>query len=164
MHRRAVIEVKNFEEADKGWAYGLLFPNGTPSRVASKGVLHDPLELDGFVAWRNGERIGLATYRPDGSECELLTLDSAVEDVGAGTALIEAVKDAALALGCARVWLNTTNANTHALRFYQRRGFRIREVRLGMVDRERATIKPEIPATDEDGIPISDEIELVIDL
>jgi hypothetical protein len=62
------------------------------------------------------------------------------------------------------VWLNTTNANTHALRFYQRRGFRIREVRLGMVDRERATIKPEIPATDEDGIPISDEIELVIDL
>lgn len=62
------------------------------------------------------------------------------------------------------MWLITTNDNTHALRFYQRRGFRIREVRTGAVDRERDTIKPEISVLGNDGIPISDEIELVIDL
>jgi ribosomal protein S18 acetylase RimI-like enzyme len=126
--------------------------------------LHDPLELPGFVAWRSGARAGLATFRIDGDECELLTLDCAVENEGAGTRLIEEVKEAALSRGCRSVWLITTNDNTHALRFYQRRGFRIREVRPGAVDRERQTIKPEIPALGNDDIPISDEIELVIDL
>lgn len=159
-----MVDVRDFGEADKDWAYRLLFPKGTPSRVASCGVLYDPLELPGFVAWAKGARIGLATYRYDGEECELLTLDSATENVGAGTALIEAVLQAAAVAGCREVWLITTNDNTHALRFYQKRGFRIREVRTGAVDKERESIKPEIPLLGNDGIPISDEIELVIEL
>ena len=158
------IEVRPFADDDKEWAYSLLFPLGGPSRVASKQVLHDPLTLPGFVAWKDGERVGLTTYRLEGDECELLTLDSATNGTGSGTALIEAVKDAARSAGCRRVWLITTNDNTHAFRFYQRRGFRIREVRPGAVDRERETIKPEIPQLGNDGIPIRDEIELVIDV
>lgn len=159
-----MVNVRDFGEADKDWAYRLLFPKGTPSRVASCGVLHDPLALPGFVAWAKGARIGLATYRVDGEGCELLTLDSSTQNTGAGTALVEAVKRAAVDAGCNEVWLITTNDNTHALRFYQRRGFRIREVRPGAVDAERETIKPEIPRTGNDGIPISDEIELVIEI
>lgn len=158
------IEVRPFEGKDKYWAYQLLFPKGGISRVASRGMLHDPLELPGFVAWNRGARIGLTTYRLDGSECELLTLDSSKENAGAGTALIEAAKEAARAAGCRSVWLITTNDNTHALRFYQRRGFTIRAVRPGAVDRERESIKPEIPTIGNDGIPIRDEIELVIEL
>jgi GNAT superfamily N-acetyltransferase len=158
------VDVRPFSEADMEWAYRLLFPRGGPRRVASCGVLHDPLELPGFVAWLKGARIGLTTYRTDGEECELLTLDSSTENAGAGSALVEAVKNAARSMGCRTVWLITTNDNTHALRFYQRRGFRISEVRPGAVDRERETIKPEIPLRGKDGIPISDEIELVIDL
>jgi ribosomal protein S18 acetylase RimI-like enzyme len=158
------VEIRPFESSDHEWAYSLLFPRGGTSRVASRQVLYDPLTLPGFVAWRDGERIGLTTYRPDGEECELLSLDSAVQDAGAGTALIGAVVEAARSAGCRRVWLITTNDNTHALRFYQRRGFRIREVRPGAVDRERETIKPEIAVLGNDGIPIRDEIELVIDL
>ena len=158
------VEVRPFTDDDKEWAYSLLFPRGGPSRVASKQVLHDPLALPGFVAWKDGKRLGLTTYRLEDDACELLTLDSAVDGIGSGSALIEAVKDAARSAGCRRVWLITTNDNTHALRFYQRRGFRIRDVRPGAVDRERETIKPEIPPTGNDGIPISDEIELVIEL
>lgn len=158
------IDVREFGDADKEWAYRLLFPKRTPSRVASCGVLHDPLALPGFVAWSKGARIGLATYRLDGEACELLTLDSATQNAGAGTALIEAVKRAAVDAGCRELWLITTNDNTHALRFYQRRGMRIREIRPGAVDRARATIKPEIPERGNDGIPISDEIELVLPL
>ena len=158
------VDVRDFGEADKDWAYRLLFPKRTPSRVASCGVLHDPLQLPGFVAWAKGARIGLATYRYDGEECELVTLDSSTQNVGAGTALIEAVLQAAAVAGCREVWLITTNDNTHALRFYQKRGFRIREIRPGAVDEERETIKPEIPKRGNDGIPISDEIELVIEL
>lgn len=159
------VEVRPFGPDDRNWAYELLFPKGGPSRVASRGVLHDPLEQSGFVAWQDGERIGLVTYRPpeDGA-CEILTLDSAREGVGAGTALIQAVLDVAREAGCRRVWLITTNDNAHALRFYQRRGFRLREARPGAVAEARRTIKPEIPERGHDGIPITDELELVIDL
>jgi hypothetical protein len=47
-----------------------------------------------------------------------------------------------------------------ALRFYQRRGFRLRELRPGAVDESRRRLKPEIPETGEYGIPIRDEIVL----
>lgn len=157
-----MLEVRPFAAEDREWAHALLFPRDTPSRVASKGVLHAPLELPGFVAWLDGERVGLVTYRP--GAWEILTLDSVRDSTGAGTALIDAVKRVAEAAGAPEVWLITTNDNTHALRFYQRRGFVIREVRPGAVDRERETIKPEISTIGNDGIPIRDEIELVIAL
>jgi ribosomal protein S18 acetylase RimI-like enzyme len=156
------IEIRPFGPDDREWAYELLFPAGTESRVASKGTLYDPLALPGFVAWHEDERIGLVTYRPE--EWEILTLDSVTDNTGAGTALIDAVKEFAKASGAKEVWLITTNDNTHAFRFYQRRGFVVREVRPGAVDRERHTIKPEIPVLGRDDIPIRDEIELVIDL
>ncbi|HYZ90963.1 MAG TPA: GNAT family N-acetyltransferase [Actinomycetota bacterium] len=158
------IGVRPFSENDKQWAYGVLFPKGGPSRVASRQALHDPLTLPGFVAWKAGARVGLATYRLDGEECELLTLDSVVENQGIGSQLIDAVEDAARTAGCKTMWLITTNDNTHALRFYQRRGMHIREVRPGAVDQERTTIKPEIPEVGNDGIPIRDEIELALEL
>ncbi len=156
------VEVRDFGPDDRSWAYDFLFPKGTPSRIASKGVLHDPLALPGFVAWLDDEPVGLVTYRP--KEWEILTLDSVRNNTGAGTALIDAVKDVAREAGAKQVWLITTNDNTHAFRFYQRRGFVVREVRPGAVDRERETIKPEISRTGNDGIAIRDEIELVIDL
>jgi hypothetical protein len=58
----------------------------------------------------------------------------------------------------------TTNDNVDALRFYQRRGFRLTAVRCGAVDQSRRTVKPQIPVTGNYGIPIRDEIELVQDL
>jgi GNAT superfamily N-acetyltransferase len=76
-----------------------------------------------------------------------------------GTALLDAVKRIALEAGCRRVYLTTTNDNLRALRFYQRRGFRLVAVYAGAVDRARAH-KPQIPAIGMHGIPIRDEIEL----
>jgi hypothetical protein len=45
-----------------------------------------------------------------------------------------------------------------ALRFYQRRGFRLAELHAGAVDRSRATLKPSIPEIGDHGIPIRDEL------
>jgi hypothetical protein len=59
-----------------------------------------------------------------------------------------------------RVWLVTTNDNLDALRFYQRRGFRIAQVRPGAVDETRKTLKPSIAEVGDFGIPIRDEIVL----
>jgi hypothetical protein len=62
--------------------------------------------------------------------------------------------------GCARLWVITTNDNVDALRFYQRRGFRLAAVHRGAVDDSRSRLKPEIPVTGAYGIPLRDEIEL----
>ena len=74
------------------------------------------------------------------------------------------MKEEATKAGCRRLWLVTTNDNTHALRFYQRRGFRIAAVHTGAIDEYRGTLKPEIGLTGNDGIPIRDEIELELAL
>ena len=56
--------------------------------------------------------------------------------------------------------LTTTNDNVDALRFYQRRGFRLVALRPGAVDDARARHKPAIPGTGAHGIPLRDELDL----
>ncbi|WP_221891160.1 GNAT family N-acetyltransferase [Microbispora sp. KK1-11] len=125
----------------------------------SRGVAHDTTALPGFVALLDGERAGVATYRIDGGECELVTLDSVREGAGVGTALVDAVAGAARAAGAVRLWLVTTNDNLRALRFYQRYGFDLVAVHRDAVARSRE-LKPSIPETGLDGIPLRHEIEL----
>ena len=73
--------------------------------------------------------------------------------------LIEAAVDEARRFGCRELLLTTTNDNVDALRFYQRRGFRLAELRPGAVDRARQ-LKPQIPTAGDYGIPLRDEIDL----
>jgi GNAT superfamily N-acetyltransferase len=127
--------------------------------VVSRGRLHTPSSLPGFIAEGDGERLGLATYHIEARGCEIVSLDSLREREGIGTSLVEAVKREAAAMGCDRVWLVTTNDNIDALAFYQRRGFRFCAVHPGAVDEARK-LKPTIPDFAGNGIPIQDEIEL----
>ena len=100
-----------------------------------------------------------AVDRIANDECELISLDSLVEGIGVGTRLIEAVRGAAVSAGCRRLWLITTNDNTVALRFYQKRGFELATVHRNALDASRR-LKPSIPRIGIDGIPLRDEIEL----
>jgi hypothetical protein len=54
----------------------------------------------------------------------------------------------------------TTNDNLDALRFYQRRGFRLAALHRGAVDDSRARLKPQIPPIGDHGIKLRDELEL----
>ena len=150
---------------DKAWVESVLNERWGSTRMVSRGVLHDIAAQDGFVAERDssGIRIGLATYvirgAIQGGECEMTLLQSLAEGVGVGAALTLAVRDAAIAAGCGRLWLVTTNDNTRALRFYQRRGFTIAAIHINALERVRE-LKPCIPLTGADGIPLRDEIEL----
>jgi ribosomal protein S18 acetylase RimI-like enzyme len=67
------------------------------------------------------------------------------------------------AAGCRQVQLVTTNDNMRALRFYQRRGFRLVALHPGALERSRE-LKPEIPETGLHGIPLSDELVLAREL
>ena len=93
-----------------------------------------------------------------------MTLHAAVSGQGIGSALLEALETIAVHAGCRRVWLITTNDNTDALRFYQRRGFRIVSIDPGAVARARATLKPSIPTVGEHGINLRDELLLERDI
>jgi ribosomal protein S18 acetylase RimI-like enzyme len=105
------------------------------------------------------------TYRIDGDRCEITLIEADPRGRGTGSALLEAVCETARRQGCATVWLVTTNDNLDGLAFYERRGFTVVEVRPGAVDRSRETLKPSIPTHNpENGLPISDEIELALRL
>ncbi len=138
--------------------------NRNTLRVARRGVLVDALDHPTVLAWSHGELTGAATYVVDGDGCEILTLHAATRLRGVGTALLSAVKDMARDAGCRRLCVVTTNDNVDALRFYQRRGFRLVLIRPGAVDRSRETLKPEIPTLGAHDIPLRDELELEMTL
>jgi hypothetical protein len=134
------------------------------SRVARLGEVIEAAGLPGLVAEREGERLGLLTWILDGDQLEVLSLHCRVENVGAGSALLQAATELAIGRGCRRLWLLTTNDNLRALGFYQRRGLRLCALHAGAVERDRA-LKPEIPEVNPDnGIPLRDLLELELPL
>lgn len=141
------MNVRPREAADGGAARE--FPARHDSlRVARLGELVHPLDHPALIAGTAGGRLlGMLTYvpGPDWRQCEILTLHADEQWRGAGSALVEAAGQLTGRLGCTRLWDITTNDNVDALRFYQRRGFRLVRVHPGAVDRSRARLKPEIP-------------------
>jgi GNAT superfamily N-acetyltransferase len=153
------IEISRLAEDNLTWATNLLRDRWGSTLVVSRGRVYQADTLPGFVAFRDGTPVGLITYNLNGDECELVTLDSVLEKAGVGASLIESVKATAIRLKCRRLWLITTNDNTAALIFYQKRGFNLRAVYPDAINKSRH-LKPEIPRIGNDGIPIRDEIEL----
>jgi ribosomal protein S18 acetylase RimI-like enzyme len=150
--------IRRLESADLGWAEELLDDAFGGRMQARRGEVVDVLELPGLVAERDGEPAGLLTYRADAGGCELAALVVRDRYRGLGTELLDAlVREVGLET---RIWLVTTNDNVDALRFYQRRGFRLAALRPGAVDEARRTLEPELPETGEHGIPLRDELEL----
>lgn len=132
---------------------------GSPM-IISRDKTYDLLKIPAVLAVEDGQRAGFAMYVEDGTSCELVALYSEVSRKGTDTKLVEKVKEIAERDGCKKVWLMTTNDNTAALRFYQKRGFIITAIRTNVIEAQRK-IKP-IPLLGNDGIPIRDEIELEI--
>jgi ribosomal protein S18 acetylase RimI-like enzyme len=157
------IRIRPLTPEDQNWAARLLTDNWGSTRVVSYGRVHEADHLPGVVAEVGGQRLGLATFGIEGSACEIVTLNALQQGLGIGTQLIDAVDAQAAQAGCDRLWLITTNDNLHALRFYQKRGFRLVELRCNEIERSRE-LKPEIPTIGQDGIPIRDELVLERDV
>jgi alpha-beta hydrolase superfamily lysophospholipase/N-acetylglutamate synthase-like GNAT family acetyltransferase len=141
---------------DQRWVEELLQERWGSRIVVAHGASYDAASLPALVA---GQREGLASYRIDGDQAELITLDARRPGQGTGTALITALVERLEECGVRELCVTTTNDNLRALRFYQRRGFRIAGVRCGALDDTRRQ-KPSIPELGQHGIPIRDEIEL----
>ncbi|MBP2073250.1 MULTISPECIES: GNAT family N-acetyltransferase [Thermoanaerobacterium] len=127
------------------------------------GEIVNMTKLQGFVVYENEEIIGLATYRINGCECEIMSLDSLKENQGIGTALLNKIIEEAINKKCTKIKLITTNDNINAIRFYQKRGFDMVRIHHNAVDAARK-LKPSIPLLGNYGIPIKHEIEFEMNL
>jgi ribosomal protein S18 acetylase RimI-like enzyme len=153
-----VIEVRPLEAADAPWNEAALRRAWGSRLVARYGELVDALPLDGFVAVDGNERVGLLTYAVRRDELEVVSIHADREGEGIGRALMDAAGERARQLGVRRLWLVTTNDNVRAIRFYQRWGMDLVAVHRDEVERSRA-VKPSIPLTGFDGVPIRHELE-----
>lgn len=152
------IAINPVTEGDKEWVLQVV-RNWGADFVISRGRRVFATELDGFIATDDsGERVGLLTYEITGDQCEIITLDAFTKWSGIGTKLVQAVVDMLKGSKVQRLWLITTNDNTDAIRFYQKRGFIIAAVHVNAMEKSRE-LKPSIPLIGFYGIPIRDEIE-----
>lgn len=133
---------------------------GSPQMVISSGVYHCD-ELDGYAVMNEKEEIiGLLTYITEENECEIISLDSTVENKGIGSSLLQKLEEHCKTSQVERIKLITTNDNLHALGFYQKRGYLL-EVLFPNAVQQARKLKPTIPFIADNGIPIRDELLLV---
>jgi ribosomal protein S18 acetylase RimI-like enzyme len=153
------IEIRDKVAVDQDWVAATLVQQWGGTQIISAGRVFDAAALPALIA---GDRAGLATYAIDHehSEAKLVTFNALTAQRGIGTALVEALAEKLAAMSIHTLRLTTTNDNLDALRFYQRRGFRIAAVRPGAIDAARRQ-KPSIPPIGKYGIAMRDEIELV---
>ena len=153
------MEIRPIDPADRSRIDEFIISRWYTMKMVVRGESVDLGSADGFYACDGDGITGLITFRISGDEMEILSLDSVRENRGTGTALLDAAIAKAKESGAGKAVLITTNDNLAALRFYQKRGFDMVRIYRNAVDRARR-IKPEIPLTGMDGIPLKHEIEL----
>jgi ribosomal protein S18 acetylase RimI-like enzyme len=151
--------IRRYDPAvDRAWLAPRLDEGfGGPLQVR-RGAVGDVAALPGFVAEVDGEPVGVLTHGPVEDETELALLWAFERRRGVGRALVAAL----LAAVPGPIWVVTTNDNAAAIAFYERVGFVVREVRPGAVDEARARLKPSLPLVGESGVPVRDEVELLL--
>ena len=157
------FEIREKTSDDLKWIVPYMKENWGSEKIVTRNTIYDTKDLSGFIAVQNEKPAGIALYNIQNNESELILLESFVEKIGIGSALIEFVKRVAAIQDCKRLWLITTNDNMQAIRFYQLRGFSLVAVYRNALEESRK-LKPEIPLKGIDGIPLKDEIELELGL
>jgi len=155
---------EEIKDADRGDVARFIEEHWYSRIVMSHGRAFYPDQEQGFIERRDGEIVGLITYHIENDAMEILTLNSTLEGARIGSSLMLNAIEATRRQDCKRVWLTTTNDNLRGIGFYQRLGFRMVKINLGVVDEARK-VKPQIPTYGERGVRIQDEIvmELLIE-
>lgn len=112
-----------------------------------------------YLENEKGEKAGLITYEIKKNTCEIMTLNAFKQFQGIGTLLLKKVIETAIKSNCREIKAITTNDNIDALRFYQKRGFKMIKLHLNALEKDRK-LKPSIPKTGYYKIPMQDAIEL----
>lgn len=119
-----------------------------------------PEDVEGLV-WRDadGRVLGLVTWAVEGDRAELASVNALEPGRGIGGRLVQAAEEALRARGVRTIVVATTNDNPGALAFYVRCGYRLVRLYPDFMERVRA-VKPDVPRTGNEGIPLRDMWEL----
>ncbi len=156
------VKIRPATASDREWIAKRLIASWGSAAMALRGELIDPLDHEALLTT---DKSGLLIHRdiaPNGTE--VVVIETFEPGIGIGKALMVDLIELARARKKSFVSVVTTNDNTGALRFYQKLGFRLYDLKLNAVDAARRELKPEIPETGHDDIPIHDEIELRLSL
>ena len=98
------MELKKIEKQDRDKTTAFIKKEwGGTLIVLREGEQFELANAEGFVIYDKEEIIGLITYEIRDKVCEILSLDSKVEDKGLGTQLVEAVKNVARNNNCSKL-------------------------------------------------------------
>ncbi|TMG00727.1 MAG: GNAT family N-acetyltransferase, partial [Chloroflexi bacterium] len=126
------------------------------------GVLreYEAADVEGIV-WHDEAigRTGVVTWWIEGERAEIVSVHAEPQGGGTGTRIMDAAEEELRGRRVKTVVLATTNDNIRALNFYIKRGFRLVRLHLDAMDRVRA-LKPGVPSTGRDGVPLQDVWEL----
>lgn len=106
--------------------------------------------VDGIIVYEENKIIGLLTYVIGREICEIISLDSLKEGMGIGKELIKIARKNE----CIKITVITTNDNTNAISFYQKRQFNLVRLNYNAIEASRK-IKPDIPEIGGNGILIN---------
>jgi len=129
--------------------------------VVSLDCQYKPADVEGLVFRDDrGAPQGLVPWHADGDRAEIVTVDAFEQGRHVGGRLLNGAEEELRRQGVKRTTIMTTNDNLRAIAFYVRHGYRIVAVHLDVMERVRQ-LKPEVPTTGHDGLPLRDVIELV---
>lgn len=151
--------VRKIINKDKSWLKNQIIKEWGSTRIVTRGKIYEIENLQGIIAEESGNKKGVITYHVKNNECEIITLNTIQQNKGIGTTLLQELIKKAREYNWNRIWCITTNDNTNALRFYQKKGFILKAIYPNTI-RESRKLKPKIPLIGENGIPIRDEIEV----
>ena len=157
------VTVRPATPDDADYVRSVLIASWDSTKVVAHGELIDAAECPTLIAEADGIPAGVLTYRIGEDGLEVVSIDSQLSQAGVGTALLAAAAEIGRKAGASRLWLITTNDNTVALRFYQRRGLDLVALRRNAMASARQ-LKPQIPELGMHGIPIRHELELELPL
>jgi GNAT superfamily N-acetyltransferase len=125
---------------------------------------YQPTDVEGLV-YRDDRGVpqGLITWHADGDQAEIVTVDAFEQGRHVGGRLLSGAEEELRRRGVGQAMIRTTNDNLRAIAFYVRHGYRIVAVHLDAMERVRQ-LKPEVPETGHDGLPLRDAIELAKEL
>lgn len=144
---------------DQNWTHEFMIEHWGAEEMMAHGTTYYPAVMPGFAAEQGSRVVGMATYTIADQSLEIVSIDSDFPSCGIGSALLRAIEGVADQNHCRSVWLATTNDNLSALKFFQKRDYRLVAVHYGAVTAARK-LKPSIPLTGCEGIPLRDEIVL----
>jgi len=152
------MEIRFIEPEEKEKIKALFIREWKSDVMVSREKKHQIEDLETIIALENEKIEGILTFHTMGNQAEIVSLDSFDEGKGIGTTLLDFTLNHFKSMKLDRIRLITSNDNCHAMRFYQKRGWKMVNIHFNAIEEARK-IKPEIPLVGYDGIPILHEIE-----